>query len=114
MSVINVKVSHIRPSGYQNLEEWISDPANVYIGRKGVVFIGAHRFPCEDSPWANPFKVGRDGTREEVIMKYRIHLEKKLKDPVCKEQFEQLRGKNLGCWCKPEKCHGDMILELLH
>lgn len=27
--------------------------------------------------------------------------------------FEELRGKNLACWCKPgEPCHADVLLEL--
>jgi len=29
------------------------------------------------------------------------------------DEFRQLRGKTLGCWCKPEACHGDVLLELL-
>lgn len=44
MSVVNCKVKHIRPK-YNNLEEWIKDENNVYIGRKGVVFIDEKRFP---------------------------------------------------------------------
>ena len=114
MSVVNVKVANIRPLGFTNLREWISDPENKYIGRKGIVFIDGQRFPKEDSIWANPFKVGRDGTREEVIQKYRLYIEEKLKEPEYKEALERLRGKNLGCWCKPEGCHGDVLLEFLH
>lgn len=38
MSVVNVKVTYIRPS-FMNLEEWCKDANNVYIGRKGVVFV---------------------------------------------------------------------------
>lgn len=110
-TVVNVKVSHIRPYGFENLEEWISNPNNIYIGRKGIVFIGNQRFPKEDSPWANPFKVGRDGTREHVLEKYRNYLEK---SPELLSKLHELRGKKLGCWCKPEKCHGDILLELLH
>ena len=43
MSVVNVKVNCIRPK-YNNLEEWMTDPNNVYIGRKGIVFINSERF----------------------------------------------------------------------
>ena len=110
MSVVNVKVSHIRPSGFENLEEWISDPMNVYIGRKGIVFVGAQRFPKDNSPWANPFKVGRHGTREDVLEKYKKYI---TSNPELMARLPELRGKTLGCWCKPEKCHGDILLELL-
>ena len=24
-----------------------------------------------------------------------------------------MKGKNLGCWCNPEPCHGDVLLELI-
>lgn len=53
--VTNVRVAHIRP-GHADLQE--ADPDNVYVGRRGVVFIDGGHFPPEDSPWANPFRVG--------------------------------------------------------
>lgn len=46
----------------KNLKEWMNDPNNVYIERRGIVFIDGKRFPEQDSPYANPFKVGKDGT----------------------------------------------------
>ena len=68
MSVINCKVKFIRPQ-YDNLREWMEDENNIYIGRAGVVFIDKVRFPKQASPFANPFKVGKHGTRDEVIQK---------------------------------------------
>lgn len=53
----------------KNLKEWMNDPNNVYIERRGIVFIDGKRFPEQDSPYANPFKVGKDGTRDEVFLK---------------------------------------------
>jgi hypothetical protein len=44
MSVVNVKVKHIRPE-YANLKEWTSDLNNVYIGRRGIVFVNKERYP---------------------------------------------------------------------
>jgi hypothetical protein len=66
MSLVNVRVSHLRPK-YQNLKEWMVVPEHVYIARGGIVFIDGQRYPPRDSIWANPFKVGKDGSREEVI-----------------------------------------------
>jgi hypothetical protein len=66
----------------------------VYIGRP--------------SKWGNPFVEGRDGTRAEVIVKYREWL-------ACQTgllDLEELRGKDLVCWCAPKPCHGDVLLEL--
>lgn len=113
MFVVNVKVKYIRPD-YQNLKEWMEDEDNVYIGRKGVVFIDSKRFPEESSTFCNPYKVGKDGDRKEVVKKYRRHLKKLMKDEDVLEEMRELKGKNLGCWCKPEICHGDILLEYVN
>lgn len=116
--VVCVKVSCIRPE-YDNLREWMQDPDNVYIGRKGVVFINKMRFPTVDSIWANPYKITKDTTREEAIDKYRKRiLEKITLGIISHERLEELRGKNLGCWCKDKgentPCHGDVLVEILN
>lgn len=61
--------------------------------------------------WGNPFKIGIDGTREECIAKYEKWL---LKHPKLVRQLPELKGKVLGCWCKPEACHGDILLKYLN
>ena len=71
------------------------EPFDIYIGRP--------------SRWGNPFKVGRDGTREEVIAKYRTYV---LSRPDLVAVLPELQGKVLGCWCAPEPCHGDVLAEL--
>ena len=72
------------------------EPYDVYIGRP--------------SKWGNPFSIGSDGSRKEVIDKYRQFI----KDhPQLLDELQELRGKVLGCWCKPGPCHGDVIVELL-
>ena len=114
MSIENVKVKYIRPKGYHNLREWMEDEQNVYIGRKGVVFIDKQRYPKTHSPFYNPFKVNKDGTRKEVIAKYKIYITEKLKnDEHLVQELMKLKDKNLGCWCFPEPCHGNVLLELL-
>lgn len=110
MSVCNVKVAHIRPE-YQNLKLWCEDPNNVYIGRRGIVFINKVRYPTKDSIYANPHKVSKNLTREDAIKMYRDYIIKKISSGEI--DIESLRGKNLGCWCKPEACHGDVLLDLL-
>lgn len=113
MSVCNCKVQFIRPR-YKNLQEWMKDPNNVYIARAGVVFIDKQRFPKKASNFANPFKVGKSGSREEVIEKYRTYIKEKLeKDISLQKELVEMKGKNLGCWCAPDPCHGDFLLELI-
>lgn len=114
MSVINVKVTNIRPK-YNNLKEWVKDPNNVYIGRAGIVFIDNERFPKEASIFANPYKIDKDGNRDEVITKYKKYILNKISsDDTFAKELSSIKGKVLGCWCKPEKCHGDVLLELVN
>jgi len=59
-----------------------------------------------------PYKVGDD--RESAIEKYRRHIHKKIDSgEITQSDLDSLRGKNLGCWCKPDACHGDVLLEIL-
>lgn len=69
---------------------------DVYIGRP--------------SSWGNPFVIGKDGTRADVIAKYRAWLEAR-PELVARAKAE-LRGKVLACWCSPAACHGDVLAEV--
>ncbi len=62
--------------------------------------------------WGNPFAIGKnkDGTREEVIQKYRTWI---TDQADLLGDLDELRGKTLACWCKPEPCHGDVLVALL-
>ena len=62
------------------------------------------------SKWGNPFIVGRDGNREQVIRMYEIHVRRR---PDLIAALPELVGKRLGCYCKPEACHGDVLIRLL-
>ncbi len=68
------------------------------------VFIG------RPSKWGNPFRIGIHGNRQEVIERYRIRL---LAHPELLAQLHELRGKRLGCFCKPQACHGDVLVALI-
>jgi len=60
--------------------------------------------------WGNPFVVGKDGTREEVIVKYRDWLHQQ--PNLIAEAKKELRGMVLGCYCKPLPCHADVLLQI--
>ena len=75
----------------------------MYIGRNNHYVPGAVA-----SKWANNFKVDEYG-REECIRKYKEHL---LKNDKLMAEIGELKGKVLGCWCKPESCHGDVLAAL--
>jgi hypothetical protein len=60
--------------------------------------------------YGNPYRIGKDGTRKQVIAKYREHLQKR-PDLVAAAKAELL-DKVLGCWCSPALCHGDVLAEI--
>lgn len=68
---------------------------DTYIGRGSI--------------WGNPFKIGEDGSRSQVIEKYMNYL---LTKPDLILKIDQLKGKVLGCWCSPLPCHGDILAHL--
>ena len=61
------------------------------------------------SPYACPFRPGRDGTREEVVAQYRAWPPEQ---PELLIGLPGLRGKRLGCWCVPLPCHAQVLAEL--
>src|ERR1700683_3770120 len=69
------------------------EPYDVYIGRP--------------SKWGNPFVIGKDGKRADVIAKFRSWL---LTQPALVAPLPELKGKTLACWCAPQACHGDVLV----
>jgi hypothetical protein len=61
------------------------------------------------SKWGNPFHISDAGTREEVIQQYREWI---MEQPQLLKELHHLKGKRLGCWCSPNSCHGDVLVEL--
>ena len=79
-----------------NIYEHERTDRDVYIGR--------------GSKWGNPFYIGKDGTRKEVVEKYREYVRTR---PDLIADIHELDGKVLTCYCRPQLCHGDVLLELL-
>lgn len=65
----------------------------VYIGRP--------------SKWGNPFAIGRDGDRNEVIEKYAHWIV--LQPHLIEAAKQELKGKVLVCFCAPLACHGHVL-----
>ena len=61
------------------------------------------------TPLGNPFRIGRDGTREEVIAKFERWVPTQ---PQLMARIKKLRGQTLGCHCAPRACHADVIARL--
>lgn len=76
---------------------------HIYIGRAFACF-------KESSKWANNFIIGRDGTREQVIEKYKNYV---MNNAELMSALPELKNKILVCWCAPQRCHANALIELL-
>ena len=82
------------------------DKYDVYIGRAGK---------GKDGYFGNPFLLLKGEERGSTIQRYRKWFYTRLeRDSEFRERIENLRGKTLGCFCKPHACHGDVIAEYLN
>lgn len=59
-----------------------------------------------NSDWGNPYEIPDDGDRDTVCDSYEIFFPRKFS---LHNRFDELRGKVLGCWCYPQRCHGDYL-----
>lgn len=99
LSKLPTKIIPIQTTKVANKDR--GDEYDVYIGRRG--------------PWGNPFKITPEVSREEVILQYEKYFyETLLKDPDRVRALAGLKGKRLGCHCKPFACHGDIIADYLN
>jgi hypothetical protein len=114
--VVNVRKNELIKLGYANFEDWKSDENNLYIGRDMSFYVNG----AVGSVWGNPFPVAKKNndyknkapryTLDESLKKYRQHIES---NPELVNRLKELDGKILGCWCKPNGCHGDILTELV-
>lgn len=78
-----------------------STPNYEYIGR--------------GSYWGNPYSMYEEGDdREEVIRKYKYDFDFEKFPNKDKSEVYKLVGKRLGCFCKPQACHGDILADFLN
>lgn len=93
-------------------------PGAIYIGR------AVPRRGLKASIWANPYAIGRSGTRAQVIARYANDLHDRLATSARQDILDdlyELIGKPLACWCRHDGeertaanwCHGDVLVELL-
>ena len=94
MKVLNIRKEAIPAENY------------VYIGRSGK---GAN------SKYGNPYVIGEDGNRYDVIVLFRRYAKRMLDEGKWDELevIKDLNGKYLGCFCAPEPCHGEVLINLV-
>lgn len=72
------------------------DNYDVYIGRGSI--------------WGNPYELKKESERDKVIDKYERRIRTR---PDLLSELDSLRGKRLGCYCSPKRCHGDVLIKLI-
>ena len=99
-----IKVSITRVINIKTESEYKSEkstPNYEYIGR--------------GSYWGNPYSMYEEGDdREEVIRKYKYDFDFEKFPNKDKAEVYKLAGKRLGCFCKPQACHGDILADYLN
>jgi hypothetical protein len=85
----------------------ITKVVNIDKGEKHDTYIG------RGSKWGNPYVIGIDGDRDEVIQKFKYDFDGGFLK-FSKEEVHDLKGKSLGCHCHPAACHGDVIAKYLN
>lgn len=107
----------------------LGDDTNALLGvsARPIIIVNKHHgksgeYIGRGSPLGNPFVIGKDGSREQVIAKYRVWLNEQImrKNPVVLDELNRLgnkaideKGLALQCFCYPKPCHGEVIKEKL-
>ena len=104
---VSLKRWSLRSRGYKSFKDWNSDPNHVYIGRN----MSRHVAGAVGSKWGNPFKPkkGNKKSLKKCLERYEDHVRR---NPQLFNAVMELEGKELGCWCKPSLCHGDILIKI--
>lgn len=97
-TVVNMRAFVVEKGGTGGVMKAMrgSEAEAIYIGRP--------------SKWGNPFVIGADGYREQVVAAYRAWIQDQ---PHLLDALPELAGKTLVCFCAPKACHGDVLADLV-
>ena len=103
MKVVNIKKKFLVKQGYKDFKDWNKKEDHVYIGRNMNFYVPG----TIKSKWHNPYSAKKFGL-DKCLELYENYL----RQSDLMNDLHELKGKTLGCWCKPEKCHGDILIKL--
>jgi hypothetical protein len=103
--IINISKKNLKKIGYADLKDWLKNSSHLYIGRNMTVYVEG----ATHSKWANPYSVKKYSSNK-CLTRYENYI----KNSDLINDLDELNGKILGCWCKPHKCHGDILIKLLN
>lgn len=119
--VVNVHKADLAARGFRDFADWASRPDHLYIGRNMSFYVPG----AIASKWANPFKI-KSGTASapaiaECLNRYENHIREhpdlwNAHSPVgrmnCFAISELDHIREIGCWCVPNPCHGQVLVRL--
>jgi len=99
-----------KPSANEERRMMTSQPPRILNARQVGKFVEGAVYVGRPSKWGNPYEIGKDGTRAEVIAKYEELLRSSPR--MMKEVKDELAGRDLICWCHPSPCHAEVLLRI--
>ena len=117
---VKKEVQAIKKSGVKTtVVNLNTDVYDVYIGRgttQRTNMLTEGIQPGEEGWLGNPHPIGycdicaESHTREECIERFKADFDNKSNnDSYFRDAVLALKGKRLGCYCKPKACHGGVI-----
>lgn len=73
------------------------------VALSSAVYVG------RGSKWGNPFRIGPDGNRADVIAAHEAWLRDQHQ---LLRALGEIRGRDLICFCAPLPCHADLLARL--
>jgi len=104
-TIVNVKKAHLNKRGIKDFPEWKSKDRSLYVGRNMSFYVDG----ATGSKWQNPYPL-KKYTLDESLNLYEKHIRS---NEELFNSLHELKDKELGCWCKPNRCHGDILIKLL-
>jgi hypothetical protein len=83
-----------------NQRDPATPPGAVYVGRPSI--------------WGNPYQMHREADRLTVVEQFRHWILDPANGALLQRARQDLRGKDLVCWCAPKACHADILLALVN
>ena len=102
--LVNVRKKELNKRKIKDFVEWQSMANTLYIGRNMDFYVKG----TKKSKWCNPFSVKKYG-RDKCLELYKDYII----NSTLYSQLDELVGKELGCWCCPEPCHGNILMDLV-
>lgn len=104
--VVNIRKKELNKRGIKDFEEWQSGASNrIYIGRNMCAYVPG----TNKSKWANPYSTkGGNYSLTQSLELYEAHI----RNSNLINELAELDNAELGCWCAPNPCHGNILIKL--